>query len=129
MPSFLQNPSGVLNNALFPYEELLARIFAPPASASPTLPPALAQAYAAQANANAARIQQQVAASRAAASLPAQLADSRAREREMSGWSLYGLPTGLSYQDPLRSAQNTSFNIQAAMLPRTSGWTPTYPLF
>lgn len=130
-PSFLQDPASVLNDAMLPYEELLSRIFAPSAPTN-SIPPALARAYAAQANANAARTNQQVAAMQATAQLPARLADARARENALAPWSLSGLPTGLSYQDPmsLSTARNNSFDIQAMMLPRSySGWTPTFPMF
>lgn len=130
-PSFLSDPSSVLSNALIPYEELLSRIFAPPASTN-IIPPELARAYTAQANANAARTNQQIAAMQAAAQLPARLADARAREHALAPWSLAGLPTGLSYQDPLslRTARDNSFDIQAMMLPRSySGWTPAFPMF
>lgn len=128
-PNFLNNPSAVLNEALIPYEELLSRIFAPPAATN-TIPPVLARAYAAQANANTARINQQIAAQQAVAQLPARLAEARAREQAMAPWSLAGLPTGLGYQDPASAARNNSFDIQAMMLnPRTSGWTPAFPLF
>lgn len=127
-PTFLNNPASFLSSQLNPYADLISRILTP--QASPSLPPALAQAYANQAKAQTERLEMQNAATRAQAALPGQIAESRSRESAMRSapWSLYGLPTGLSYQDPMAALQDNTFALRArafgapAISPINSGW-------
>lgn len=128
MPAFLNNPSGFLGNQFLPYADLISRILTP--QAAPSLPPALAQAYANQALANTERLEMQNAATRAQAALPRRINELQSRESMMRSapWSLSGLPTGLGYQDPLRALQDNTFALRAqtfgapALSPINSGW-------
>lgn len=125
-PPFLNNPTAFLGTQFLPYADLISRILTP--QASPSIPPALAQAYANQAMANTERLEMQNAATRAAQALPGQIQASRAQENVLSPWSLYGLPTSLGYQDPMAQARANTFNLQArqfgapAISPINSGW-------
>ena len=127
-PAFLDNPAAFLGGQMFPYEDLLARILGQGSQPSSNIPPELAQAYAAQANAQAERLQLQNAATKAFQDLPNQIAQSQAREAAVMPWSLSGLPTGLGYRDPLTAMQDNTFALRArafgAPAPSTlnSGW-------
>lgn len=139
MPGFLQDPAGVLGDAMVPYADLISRILTPPAATGTSMPSALAQAYANAANAAAERTKQQTAAIQAANRLPSQIADAEMRASSILGNSLYGLPTGLGYRDPFTLAQNNLFNLRASALPGStlgnlattsaqgSGWLPVLP--
>jgi len=125
-PTFLNNPAAFLSSQLNPYADLISRILTP--QASPSLPPALAQAYANQALANTERLELQNAATKAAQELPGQIQASQARQAAMLPWSLSGLPTGLGYRDPLTPFQDNTFSLRAqafgapAISPINSGW-------
>jgi hypothetical protein len=137
IPSFLNNPAGILGNALFPYSDLLSQIMQPAGSA---LPPEVAAAYSNAANAAAARTQAQTQAIQASLSLPGQAANLNQRLSSMAPFSLAGLPTGLGYQDPTQALRNQIFQTNTAMLPTSgvnqlartsaggSGWFPSLPM-
>jgi hypothetical protein len=111
---------------MLPYADILSRIFSP--QASPSMPPALAEALAKQAQANTQRIEMQNAAVQARNELPGQIQASRARESAIMPWSLSGLPTALSYRDPLTALQDNTYALRAqqfsapAFSPINSGW-------
>lgn len=125
-PAFLNNPTAFLGTQFLPYADLISRILTP--QASPAIPPALAEAYAAQAQANTERLTMQNAATRAVQELPGQIQASRMQENVLAPWSLYGMPTSLGYQDPMAQARANTFNLQArqfgapAISPINSGW-------